>query len=73
MARINWTPMFIDYDRVKTRSKSFFEIKFFFSSVFDPYQTLAPILLRDSITMLLQLLMSVPINLTSGKIYYFNI
>ncbi|CAF3403343.1 unnamed protein product [Rotaria sp. Silwood1] len=35
--------------------------------VFDRHQPLAPILLRDPITMLLQLLMSAPINLTSDE------
>ncbi|CAF1000100.1 unnamed protein product [Rotaria sordida] len=35
--------------------------------VFDAHQPLAPILVRDSITMLLQLLMSAPINLTSDE------
>jgi len=41
-----------------------------FSSVFDPRQPLPPVLLRDSITMLLQLLMSAPNNLPSGKIKF---
>ncbi|CAF1683274.1 unnamed protein product [Rotaria magnacalcarata] len=37
------------------------------TDVFDPHQPLAPILLRDSITMLLQILMSAPINITSDE------
>lgn len=37
------------------------------ASVFDAEQALAPVLLRDSITMLLQLLMSAPIQLTTGE------
>ncbi len=44
-----------------------------FSSVFNPRQSLPPILLRDSITMLMQLLMSAPHNLPSGKIKFFEI
>jgi len=38
-----------------------------FFSVFDARQPLAPVLLRDSITMLLQLLMSAPSSLPSGE------
>ncbi|CAF0827696.1 unnamed protein product [Adineta steineri] len=37
------------------------------AEVFHPEQTLAPVLLRDSITILLQLLMSAPINLTCDE------
>ena len=69
VARSNW-PSLSTYDSRVSRSSSPIAYVVFIAhllSVFDAHQPLAPVLLRDPITMLLQLLMSVPNHLPIGN------